>query len=134
MFWLGGKPGDNDTLPVGIMQQWPSEGRPVVLVTLLDAAPERVGRAIRDHGGRRPWRAVFLTTGDDPRALFATGSPVEHLPGPAMVATSLTGCDWQAYLHERWRRVHQKWVPRWTVNYGPTFGEYLIRSGDGSRL
>lgn len=127
MFWQG------DTTPpaMGAMQQWRAETRPVVLITLLDPPPARLARALRDHGGRRLWRPVFLTTVADLRELIATGHPVEHLPAPLPVSDRL---DWPAYLRERWRRVHQKWVPRWTVHYGTSFDEYLIRYGKGTRL
>lgn len=130
MFWQGDGAAPH---AVGVMQQWPAEARPVVLVTLLEAPPDRLARALRDHGGRRIWRPVFLTTEVDLRALIASGHPVEHLPGPAMMRGRET-LDWGAYLQERWRRVHQKWVPRWTVNYGTAFGAYLIRPGNGTTL
>ncbi len=130
MFWQGDSAGP---AVVGAMQQWPGETRPVVLVTLLEAAPARLARALRDHGGRRLWRPVFLTTEVDLRALIASGHPVEHLPALAMAQGRET-LDWADYLQERWRRVHQKWVPRWTVNYGTDFGAYLIRLGNGATL
>lgn len=128
MFWQGGS---SALQAVGAMQQWRAEKRPVVLVTLLDAPPDRLIRALRDHGGRRLWRPVFLTAAADLRALIATGHPVEHLPAPSPVSDAL---DWPIYLRERWRRVHQKWVPHWTVNYGASFEEYLIRCGKETTL
>lgn len=131
MFWQRGA---QSPKMIGDLQQWPCDGRPVVLVTLLEANDDRRTRALRDHRGARPWLPVFLTTDADLRPLIATGHPVEHLPDPALTSFGAEALDWSAYLQQRWRRVHQKWCPRWTVEYGSAFAQYLIRQGNRSTL
>lgn len=100
-----------------------------VLVTVLSAEPEKLQKAIRDHGSKPGRRAVFVITDPDVRTLVQNRLTFEHLPAPAIVRAFGDTGDWSGYLHESWRILHVKWTPRWIINYGQNFDEYLEKCG-----
>ena len=110
-------------------QLGPSFGKPVVLVTLLSADAEAQEKAIQRHAGQSSHLPVFVVT--DPNvAVFQDKKCIfEHFPPPHIVQSQRNAGDWTGYFQERWRTLHLKWGPRWTVGYGREFSEYLQQCG-----
>ena len=103
--------------------------KPVVLVTLLATDAATRDKAIRTHSKKSSYQAVFVVTNSDVTA-FQDGERVfEHIPALHVVREFASSGDWQSYLQERWRTVHLKWGPKWTVCYGRNFEAYLQDCG-----
>jgi hypothetical protein len=110
-------------------QLGPSFGKPVVLVTLLYADADTQDKAIQRHTGQTSHLPVFLVTNPDVSVLQDANCIFEHLPPPHMVRSHPGVGDWTGYFQERWRTLHLKWGPRWTVCYGFEFETYLQKCG-----
>lgn len=112
-----------------VCQLAPDDDRVVLFVTLFSADPARLAQALRHHRPSRRSRPVFVTTAADLRPIIAAGLTCEHLPGPDMARDHhhvVGGVDRFAdYARIRWDRLHRKWRPGWTVDYGTPFESYL---------
>ena len=110
-------------------QVGPSCGTPVVLVTLLSADAATQDKAIQRHAGQTSHLPVFLVTNPNVAALQDVNCIFEHFPPPHIVHLYPGVGDWTGYFQERWRTLHLKWGPRWTVCYGVEFVAYLQKCG-----
>lgn len=103
--------------------------KPVVLVTLLSTDAVTRDKAIRTHSKKTSHQPVFVVTNSDVSAFQAGDCVFEHIPASHVVRVFGSSGDWQSYLQERWRTVHLKWGPKWTVCYGRNFEAYLQDCG-----
>lgn len=110
-------------------QLGPSCGKPIVLVTLLSADADAQDMAIRRHAGQTSHLPVFVVTNPNVAAFQDVNCIFEHFPPPHMVHAHGGVGDWTGYFQERWRTLHMKWTPRWTVCYGCDFVDYLQDCG-----
>lgn len=115
--------------PGALSQRPPGDRRPVVLATLLAAAPEARERLLADI--RRFPRLRFVVVTDDARIapLLAAGAVAEHLPAPAAVRAGGMRGDWAAYLRRRRDRLLLKWEPAMRRDDGLDFDRYLGACG-----
>lgn len=98
---------------------------PAVLVTLLGADADQTRRAVERHGKVRSYRPVFVVSNPDTRPLLGTGLTCEHVCGLDDIRRHRLAGDWPSYVTERWRMIHTKWKPAWSVAYALSFNDYL---------
>jgi hypothetical protein len=112
-----------------LSQVVPEDTRPVVLVSLLDAAAPVRDRAIRLHHKDRGYRVVFVATDPEIASFRNAGLIVEYLPSPALVMSFQDRGDWENYLLQKWALILTKWQPELALTEGITFDQYLRACG-----
>jgi hypothetical protein len=123
-----------DPLPEGLGQRGCDDARPLVLVTLLCAAPDRRDRAIALHRKRLRHRTVFVVTDPDIAPIRSSGFAAEYLPAPEIVRRAADLRNWHPFLVQRWSILRAKWEPDFVVTAGVDFSEYLRACGFSDKL
>lgn len=99
--------------------------RPPVFITLFECDEETREKAIAKHSKVTFYRPIFVTTSPDVGTFLASAQVFEHFQSAEQLAKHEAAGGWSDYLEARWQGVLGKWRPRWIINKGLTFNEYL---------
>lgn len=114
----------------GILNDSPLDQRrlhsthPSVLVTHLEPDKTSVDDVLQRAGSLWGARPILVITDAKVRAMLGTGIAFEHLPSARQIISHKGAGDWRIYLQQRWRMIHTKWRPLYTIHVAMSYDEY----------